>query len=257
MQMLAKKYLDHASELMQRFQDTQLDNIEKAAEMIAQAYADGHTFYAWGGPHSSLPVQDIFERAGGLPLVNAVIAPGLSYEIGPIRVGMFLERLEGYGRFFLGEIGAEPGDVILLVSTSGRNPFPIEMAMSAKKAGLKVIGMTSMAYTTAVASRHSSGAKMFEYCDVVLDNLTEPGDASIADEQLPQKAGPTSGWMGCLILQTLMVAVCEHLAKKGITPPVYVAGNIDAEEEYKQSLLELLDKYGTRFGGIYSPRRKV
>jgi uncharacterized phosphosugar-binding protein len=255
--MLATKYLNHALELLQRLQETQLKNIEKAAEMIAQACAEGHTFYAWGGPHSSLPVQDIFERAGGLAIVNAVIAPGLSYEVAPIRVGMFLERVEGYGHFFFSKVGAEPGDVILLVSTSGRNPFPIEMAMSAKEAGLKVIGMTSMAYTNAVSSRHSSGTKMHEHCDIVLDNLTEPGDASIADERLPQKVGPTSGWMGCLILQTLMVEVAERLAERGITPPVRFAGNIDGQEEYRRSLFELIDKRSTKFGGIYSPRRKM
>lgn len=255
--MLAVKYLEHVGDLLRRLQETQLAEIDKAAELIARAYAEGHTFYAWGGPHSSLPVQDIFDRAGGLALVNIVIAPGLSYEEAPIRVGMFLERLEGYGRWFLGQIGAEAGDVILLVSTSGRNPFPIEMAMAAKEAGLTVIGMTSLAYSQAVSSRHSSGAKMYEYCDVVLDNLTEPGDASIADERLPQKVGPTSGWMGCLILQTLMVAVCEHLQAKGITPPVFVAGNVDGQEEYKRSIGELIQKHRTPFGGVRSPYRRV
>lgn len=255
--MLAKRYLEHAFELLQRLVDTQLENIEKAAEMIAQAYAEGHTFYVWGGPHSSLPAQDIFERAGGLALVNLVIAPGLSYEVAPIRVGMFLERLEGYGRYFFSQIEAEPGDVILLISTSGRNPFPVEMAMSAKEAGLKVIGMTSMAYTTTVTSRHSSGSKMYEYCDIVLDNLTEPGDACIVDKRLPQKVGPTSGWMGCLILQALMVEVAERLAEKGITPPIRVAGNIDAEREYRENMLQLIKKHSTKFGGMYSPYRKT
>jgi len=255
--MLAKKYLDHATTLLQRLKDTQIEKIEQAADLIAQAYVDGHTFYAWGGPHSSLPVQDIFSRAGGSPLVNLLIAPALSYETGPINVGMFLERVEGYGPEFFSQIGAEAGDVILLVSTSGRNAFPIEVAMSARKAGLKVIGVTSLAYTNAVTSRHSSGTKLYQHCDVVLDNLTAPGDASIADPILPQKAGPTSGWMGIVILQTLMVAVAEKLHDRGITPPIYVAGNIDEKDEYKQAMFDLVNKHGTKFGGIYSPFRKV
>lgn len=252
---LANKYLDHAFELLGRLRETQMENIDRAAELIAQAYVDGHTFYAWGGPHSSLPVQDIFERAGGSPIVNLVITPGLSYEDGPIKIGTQLERLEGYGREFFAHIGAEPGDVILLVTTSGRNPFPVEMAMAAKEAGLKVIGMTSLAYSQAVTSRHSSGTKMYEHCDVILDNLTEPGDASIADERLPQKVGPTSGWMGIIILQTLMVAVAEHLLAKGVTPPIYLAGNVDRDEGYKRALAELIKKHRTPFGGIYSPMR--
>jgi uncharacterized phosphosugar-binding protein len=255
--MLAKRYLEKGRELLQRLQDWQLGNIEQAAEMIAQAIAEGHTFYAWGGPHSSLPVQDIFWRAGGLAIVNPVLTHGLSLEVGPIYLTSFLERAEGAGQEFFGGIGAEPGDVILLVSTSGRNPFPIEMAMSAKEAGLKVIGMTSMTYTNSVTSRHSSGKKMYEYCDIVLDNLTVPGDAVLEDERLPQKVGPTSGWMGCLILQALMVEVAERLAEKEIVPPIYFAVNLDGQEEYVRYLDNLRRERGTKFGGIYSPRRKM
>ncbi len=255
--MLAKKYLDKGLELIQRFRETQLENVEQAAELIAQAVADGHTLYAWGGPHSSLPVQDIFWRAGGLALVNPLLTPGLSLEIGPIYMTSFFERAEGAGREFFSQVGAEGGDVIILVSTSGRNPFPIEMAMSAKEAGLKVIGVTSMAYTNAVTSRHSSGKKMCDYCDVVLDNLAMPGDAILEDERLPQKVGPTSGWMGCLILQALMAEVAERLAEKGIVPPIYFALNLEGAEEYVQYMNRLRRERGTRFGGIYSPQRTV
>jgi len=255
--MLAQKYLERGLELLERFHDTQLKNVEQAAETIAQAVADGHTLYVWGGPHSSLPVQDIFWRAGGSALVNAVLTPGLSLEQGPIYLTTFFERTEGAGREFFSQIGAEPGDVIILVSTSGRNPFPIEMAMSAKKAGLKVIGVTSMTYTNAVTSRHSSGTKMYEFCDVILDNLTIPGDAILEDERLPQKVGPTSGWMGCLILQALMAEVAERLVEKDIVPPIYLALNVDGQEEYVQYLDDLRRERGTKFGGIYSPRRKM
>jgi len=252
---LAQRYLDKCQELLTRLQKEQLASIEQAAEMIAQAVADGHTFYAWGGPHSSLPVQDIFLRAGGLALVNGVFTPAFCLETGPIRITSSTERAEGIGREFFSQIGAEPGDVILLVSTSGRNPFPIEMAMSAQEAGLKVIGMTSMTYTQAVSSRHSSGKKMYEFVDIVLDNLTIPGDAILEAEDLPQKVGPTSGWMGCMILQALMAEVAERLHEKGIVPPIYFAANLDGQDEYVAYLDELLRTRGTRFGGIYSPRR--
>jgi uncharacterized phosphosugar-binding protein len=255
--MLAKRYLDKSLELLQRLKDTQLENIEQAAEMIAQAIADGHTLYAWGGPHSSLPVQDIFWRAGGLALVNPLFAPGLSLETGPIYLTSFYERAEGAGREFFAQVGAEPGDVIILASTSGRNAFPIEMAMSAKEAGLAVIGLTSLTYSSAVTSRHASGKKMYEYCDVVLDNLTLPGDAVLEDERLPQKVGPTSGWVGCLLLQALMAEVAERLADEGVAPPVYFALNLDGQEEYVRYLAELRRERGTKFGGIYSPRRKM
>lgn len=255
--MLAKRYFETGLELLKRLHDDQLENIEQGAEMIAQAIADGHTFYAWGGPHSSLPVQDIFWRAGGLAIVNPLFTPGLSLEVGPIYLTSLVERAEGAGRQFFAGIGAEPGDVILLVSTSGRNAFPIEMAMSAKEAGLTVIGVTSMAYTNSVTSRHPSGKKMYEYCDIVLDNLSEPGDAVLKDKRLPQKVGPTSGWVGCFILQALMAEVAERLAEKDIVPPIYHALNVDGQEEYERYLDDLKRERGTKFGGIYSPRRYI
>jgi uncharacterized phosphosugar-binding protein len=192
-----------------------------------------------------------------LSTVNLVITPGLSLETGPIYITSFLERVEGAGKHFFEGIGAEPGDVILLVSTSGRNAFPIEMAMSAKEAGLNVIGMTSIAYSNSVPSRHSSGKKMFEFCDVVLDNMTEPGDASVEDDRLPQKVGPTSGWVGCFMLQALMAEVAERLVEKDVVPPIYFALNLDGQEEYVQYLDDLKRERGTKFGGIYSPKREM
>jgi uncharacterized phosphosugar-binding protein len=255
--MLAERYFDVGLALLHRLQAEQLETIERSAEIIAQAVADGHTLYAWGGPHSSLPVQDIFYRAGGLTILNPVFTPGFCLEVGPIYLTSALERAEGIGRKFFAGIGAEAGDVIILVSTSGRNAFPIEMAMAAKEAGLLVIGLTSLAYSNSVASRHSSGKKMFEYCDLVLDNLSEPGDAVLRDPRLPQKVGPTSGWMGCFILQALMAEVAERLAEKGLEPPIYLALNVDGQEDYVRRLDELKRKQGTKFGGTYSPRRRA
>lgn len=255
--MLAKKYFEQGFDLLHQLQESQLENINQAAEMITDAVASGHTFYAWGGPHSNLPVQDIFWRAGGLALVNPLFTPGLSLEFGPIYLTSTWERAEGAGGKFFEGIGAEEGDVILLVSTSGRNAFPIEFAAAAKGAGLKVIGMTSLAYSKSVPSRHPSGKKMYDYCDLILDNLTAPGDASIEDERLPQKVGPTSGWVGCFLLQALMAEVAEKLADKDIVPPIYFALNMDGQDEYVQYLDDLKKERGTKFGGIYSPKRKM
>jgi uncharacterized phosphosugar-binding protein len=255
--MLSKQYMEKCQALLQRLLDTQIPAIEAAAELIAQATADGRTFYAWGGPHSNLPVQDIFFRAGGLTTVNAVFTPGLSLEEGPIRVTYAVERAEGYGHEFFHQIGAEPGDVILLVSTSGRNAFPIEMAQCAKEAGLKVIGLTSLHYSRSVTSRAKNGKKMYEFCDVILDNRTVPGDAILEDERLPQKVGPTSGWVGCLLLQALMVEVAERLWEKGVQPPIYYAANLDGQEGYVRYIDTLLATLGTKFGGTYSPVQKV
>ena len=97
---------------------------------------------------------------------------------------------------------------------------------------------------------------MYDYCDIIIDNLTAPGDAILEDENLPQKVGPTSGWMGCLVLQALIAETAERLAQKGVTPPIYFALNLDGSQEYVDYIDRLRRDHGTRFGGIYSPNRK-
>ena len=98
---------------------------------------------------------------------------------------------------------------------------------------------------------------MYEYCDVILDNLTVPGDASLEDKKLPQKVGPTSGWVGCFMLQALMAEVAEQLADMDIVPPIYFALNLDGQDDYVQYLDDLKRERGTKFGGIYSPMREM
>jgi uncharacterized phosphosugar-binding protein len=87
--------------------------------------------------------------------------------------------------------------------------------------------------------------------------LTIPGDAILEDDRLPQKVGPTSGWVGCFILQALMAEVSERLVERDIVPPIYRALNLDGQEEYVQYLEDLKRERGTKFGGVYSPRREI
>jgi len=235
--MLAKEYLEKASAILKKIEESQLGKIEEAAEIISQAIIDGHMLFAFGCSHSSLPVQDIFYRAGGLMLVNPIFGPGLSLEDFPPTFTSEMERLEGYGRLLLDRLPTKAGDVLILVSVSGRNAVPIDMAMAAKERGMKVIGLTSMEYTTSVGSRHSSGMKMYELVDVVIDNPVPPGDAILEVEGVPQKICPISGVTSCAILHALMAATVEKLVAKGFTPPVYLAANVPGGDEYNKRLM--------------------
>jgi len=234
--MLAKAYLEKASAILKKIEESQLGKIEEAAEIISQAIVDGHMLFAFGCSHSSLPVQEIFYRAGGLMLVNPIFGPGLSLEDFPPTFTSKMERLEGYGRLLLDRLPTKAGDVLLLVSVSGRNAVPVDMAMAAKEKGMKVIGLTSMEYTTSVSSRHSSGKRMYELVDVVIDNPVPAGDAILEVEGVPQKICPISGVTSCAILHALIAATVEKLLAKGFTPPVHLAGNVPGGDEYNKRL---------------------
>ena len=103
---------------------------------------------------------------------------------------------------------------------------------------MKVIGLTSLAYTNAVSSRHPSGKKMYEYADVVLDGKIDPGDAVLEAEGVPQKFCPVSGAINAAILQAVIAATVELLLERGITPPVFLAANVEGGDEYNKKLLE-------------------
>jgi uncharacterized phosphosugar-binding protein len=237
MLMLGKgsEYLQTIRTLLDRIMDEQSENIISAAELITDAILDGNSLFAFGMVHSALPVSDLYIRAGGFALLNLIKAPALnSVAFDPPMMWIGMERLEGYGKIIMENAHTKPGDVLILVSVSGRNPVPIDMAIFAKKQGMRVIALTSMPYTQSVPSRHSSGKKLFEFGDVVIDCYSVPGDAILEHEKIPVKFCPTSGPVNTAILQCLMAETIERLAERGFDPPVFIAGNLDGFEEYQR-----------------------
>ena len=244
MEYLAKQYLENLIQRLQAIGEGDMPAIYQAAGLLSEAIASGKRVFAFGCTHSSLPIQDLVYRAGGVMLINPIYAPGLAaMDARPATLSTSIERTSGYAKAVLDNQPVQDGDILILVSVSGRNVVPIEMAQEAKKRGMKVIGLTSMAYTTAVSSRHPSGKKMYEFADVILDAKIDPGDAVLEAEGAPQKFCPVSGVINPAMLQALMAATIELLIQRGITPPVFLAANVEGGDEYNQ---KLLDKYKDR-----------
>lgn len=236
--MLARNYINICLNMLQRLRDEQMDKIQEAARIIAEAIINGHSFFAFGCTHSNLPVQEVFYRAGGLMLVNPIFLPGLSLDTRPPTMTSQMEQMEGYGRLIFRNVPAKEGDVLVLISTSGRNAVPIEVAMEAKKRGLTVIAITALDYSRSLTSRHSSGKKVYELADLVLDNYSPRGDAALELEGLPQKTGSTSGVVASVMLHAIVSQVVENLMAKGFAPPIYMSGNLDGGAEHNQHMLE-------------------
>ena len=236
---LSGRYLQKTIELLARIREEEGEALDAAASIIADAVEQGHCIFAFGCTHSSLPIQDIVYRAGGLMLVNPIFGPGISaLDVQPASISSALERLQGLAKVILDSSPAKEGDALILVSVSGRNAVPVELAAAAKERGLKVIGVTSREYSEAVSSRHPSGKKMHDYADVVLDNKAPKGDAVMTDPGVPQKFTPVSGVTSTALLQALITATIEALLSRGITPPVFLAGNVDGSGDYNARLLK-------------------
>ncbi len=235
--MLAKTYLTHVQTLLGELIEKQAPSIERAADAIADAIANGHSLFGFGCNHSLLPVLDIYYRAGGLMLLNPIMAPGLVLELHPPTLTSKMEQLDGYAKIALGSAPIKAGDVLIIVSVSGRNAVPVEAAVIAKSMGATIVGVTSSAFTGSVTPRNKLGLKLIDVCDVVIDNLVPPGDAALSLDGLPEKFTPVSGVTSIAIMHALMAEVIERLVARGITPPVYLSGNVEGGAEHNDRLL--------------------
>lgn len=233
MSQLTNHYFDEIIALLEKVRETQLDAVDQAAKTIAEKVAAGGRIFAFGASHSSLPVQDIVYRAGGLMLINPLYGPGIeALTTRPTTLGSQMEQMPGYGKVLLDNSPIEEGDVLIVVSVSGRNAVPVELAREARAKGVFVVGLTSGKYTDAVTSRVPDGTKLKDHADLLLDNQVDAGDAVLNLDGVPQKFTPASGVTSTAILHSLSAAIIENLIERGIEAPVFLAANLDGGAEW-------------------------
>lgn len=221
-------YLNTIIEHIARLRDSQEVAIRETATIVGSAIADNRHIYTFGSGHSQLLAREVTGRAGGLVPV---------YHLPDPTWGM-VERLEGYGKTLLEQFPIQAEEVIFIISNSGRNPEPIEVAMGSKEIGMKVIAVTSLEHSKNVESRHSSGLKLFELADVVLDTGTPKGDAVMSFDGFTSKAGALSTILGAAVLNAVMVDAIQYLIDKQIDPPVLTSLNVDGSDDHNARLME-------------------
>ncbi|MFD8147054.1 SIS domain-containing protein [Streptomyces sp. NPDC059708] len=241
---LAGQFFDAAIGLLERVRDEEGSRIAEAGTVIAEAVAAGHRLFAFGAGHSSLPAQDVVYRAGGLALMNFLAVPGTAgVDVMPATLGSALERVDGLAGAVLDSSPASDGDVLVVISLSGRNALPVEMAMNARALGLKVIGVTSVAYATETKSRHVSGTYLKDHCDIVLDSKIAVGDAELTADGIEAPFAPASTVVTSAIMQAVMAAAAGELAARGVEPPLLRSGNVDGGHEWNGRVMR---EYGDR-----------
>lgn len=208
----------------------QLDAIRLAAQTIAKCLANGGLLHVFGTGHSHMMVEELYGRAGGLMPVNAILLPRLMLHEDIIEATL-LERRTDLADEVLSGQPLKPGDVMLVISNSGRNGLPVEVASRARAMGLTVIALTAINYSRTLASRHSSGLHLFEVADIVLDNLGQPGDACLIFEESGIRSGATSTVIGATVLNAVVVDTIALMERKGVQPPVFISANIAGPDE--------------------------
>lgn len=217
----AERYLAAVSDILRRID---MDSVRRAALRISTALEAGGMVHAFGTGHSSLLAQELFYRAGGLVAINPILDPRLGFERGAIESTEFERDLHAASDL-TAAAGFRSGDAGIVISNSGRNALPVEMALRMKAAGMAVIALTNLEQSKASSSRHPSGKRLFEIADAVLDNHCPPGDAAIEIAGIPHPLGPVSTIAGAAILHAVILQAASGLAEKNIPPATFVSAN--------------------------------
>jgi uncharacterized phosphosugar-binding protein len=230
-------YLPTIKGLLEKL-DNDSEPLLLAAQWCADAIASGGLIHVFGAGHSHMTAEEAFQRAGGLVPVNAVLVDWLMVHQG-VRRATLLERQSGLGELIVSTEPVEAGDVFFVVSNSGRNPVPVEVAQAAQERGARVVALTSVQHSEAVTARGDRGVKLIAVADLVIDTHAPVGDAAIAvDDDI--RVGGVSTVMSVVIIQTIVVATVTMLIERGLQPPVFKSGNVDGADDWNAEQLKRL-----------------
>lgn len=233
---LVQAYFQAVNRIISTVMETQAGAIDEAGRLGAEAILKGGLIHAFGTGHSHMIAEEMFARAGGLVLVNAIFEPSLMLHEGVARSSA-VERLPGYVQSIMDLEPLTPGDLMIVVSNAGRNAVPVEAAMYAREHGLKVVAITSLAHSQSQPPNHPSGKKLFELADVVIDNGGIPGDAAVEVPGTGVWTASTSTVVGAMIAEAIVAAVVERLQAAGMAPlPVLRSGNLEGAKAHNQQV---------------------
>lgn len=234
----AREYLNVALEAARRLADTQAEAIARGGELIAAALLRGGVLQAFGTGHSRAVALELAGRAGGLVPANQLsIRDTVYYGGAPVETILdpLVERDLSLAHKVWALADIRPEDIFVIISQSGGNGSIVEMARLAKSRGHTVVGLTSMAHTTRIASRHPSELRLADVADVVIDNGSPYGDAAVAVNG--ETIGPLSTFTGVLAAQLLVAEVADRMVAAGVRPPVFRSLNVPGTEEHNNQLL--------------------
>ena len=253
--MLAKQWLNNARSVMDRIEQTQMPEIRKAAEAMADSIAVGRWVHTFGCGHATIPVEEMYPRIGGFVGFHPMVELPLTFftrivgEMG-VHQFVFLERVEGYGVQIMKGYNFDRRDTMWLFSHSGINNVNIDVALEAKKLGMKVIAYGSAAAAQGKQTRHSSGKTIFEVADIVVDSCAPIEDASVPLKNHGDKVGPVSTMAFITCVWMTVCTVAEILADRGVKLFIHPSHNVPGDTTAKQRLEEALAEYKRRIAGV-------
>lgn len=237
-----ESFFDAARDVLDRIRATQQDAITEAARRVSESLLAGGVWHLFGTGHSHIISEEVYYRAGGLAPVNAILFPALMQHEGPA-TSTQLERLPGLARLLLEKEDLRAGEVLTIVSNSGKNAVPVELAQLAREQGITTIALTSVSQSKAAVPGIGQSSKLYEICDVVIDNCGTPGDATIPVGDAGLATGPTSTLSNVAIIQQIVLEICQSFLAAGQEPPLFKSANLPGGDAWNAALIQ---RYGAR-----------
>lgn len=238
---MSLRYIEAASAVMREIEATQEPAIRAAADIFAGVISVGGLVHLFGAGHSRMGVEEIFPRIGSIVGYHPIVELSLSYYTNVVgtmglRQALFLERVDGLGECILDNYEFGPHDAALVISSTGINNVPVEVALGLRARGLPVVAITSLAHSRSVESRHPSGRRLFEIADVAIDNCSPPGDAAVHVDGCEYPVGATSTLGTVLVAHSINAVLAERLVELGTPPTVLGSPHFSDQDAARRNL---------------------
>jgi uncharacterized phosphosugar-binding protein len=252
---LIKNYIDKCRGIADKV-EAQHEKITQAAEWFAQSVLAGRVVHVFGSGHSRIMVEEMWPRYGSFPGFNPIVELSLTYHNNVVgangqRQAMFLENVSGLAERILRNFGLDTRDTALVVSSSGCNIVPIEMAEEFQKKGIKVVALVTQDHLEKSQSKRADGKKLSDFADLILDSGAPLGDSMINVPGLETPVSPGSTIGGVMIINAIKAEVARLLTEAGQPPKVLTAGAIVGNERAKELFESAYDEHAHRIAELY------
>ncbi len=253
--MLAKQWLNNTRNVLNDIENSQLENIQKAAAIMADTIEKERWVHTFGCGHATLPIEEMYPRIGGFVGFHPMIELPLTFFtniVGGMSVQqfVFLERVEGYGKEIMKGWNFNSEDCMWIFSHTGINAVNIDVALESRQRGMKVIVYGSAAEARGKKSRHSSKKTLFDLADVVVDTCVPANDASVSLKNHFDKVGPVSTMAFITTVWMTITNVAQILDSKGIKLFIHPSHNIPGDTTAHERLNDALKEYKRRIAGV-------
>ena len=251
----SRNYIEKCRQIVDTVEQ-QTEQIQQAADWFAETILAGRMVHLFGSGHSRIMVEEMWPRYGSFPGFNPLVELSLTYHNAVVgangqRQAMFLENVSGLADQILRNFDLRPQDSALVISNSGTNIVPIEVAQGLKKAGMPVVAIVGQQHSEASPARHPDSLKLTQVVDLVLDNGVPPGDSMVTVDQLETPVSPGSTVGGVILVNAIKAEIADRLTKAGSPPKVLTASCLVGAERATDLFQSAYDEHAHRLSKLF------